>query len=117
MKTAQRKLASAAFATLASIGLIVGTAPAASSQPVTTAAGQAYFWTGTNYTGSQYVYNQFNGCRNTVAGVRSSTNSTGFAIEVYSGQNCTGTRSFAGSANHGFAGRSIYSCSVCRPAD
>lgn len=115
MKVARSKLASAALATLASIGLIVGTAPAASSQPVTAAAGQAYFWTGANYTGTQDVYEKFNGCRNTSVGLRSSTNSTGYAIEVWSGKNCTGTRVFAGS-NHGFASQSLYSCFVCRPA-
>lgn len=115
MRSMMKRSLSTVFATAASVGLLVAAAPAATAAPASSvAAGQALFWTGTNYTGSQYIFNAFNGCRDTVAGVRSSTNNTGFVIEVWSGRNCTGTRAFAGSSNHGFAALSVYSCSVCR---
>lgn len=118
--------------------LVLGTAPAASSTPVTPSTMEtaahvnssvseglvspaavcapqtACFYSGVNHTGTVYQWTPGNGCRANGVPTWSGINNTGYSIEVFSGPNCTGTKSYANSTNYGFSVKSVFSCAACR---
>lgn len=81
----------------------------------TCGANQGCWFTGTNHTGTQLPYLPGNGCRNMGRNdIRSGINNLGYAVEVWSGLNCTGTRVYMTSPNYGFIAQSVYACELCR---
>lgn len=111
-----RKLASAIAVTAAALSLGImapGVADAA-----TCASGRACFFSGSNYSGSQYniIVNNGVGCLN-LPGSRSGLSNAVTAGTVFSNSNCTGSNANAISSNFPFVARSVSFCLVCRPGE